>query len=163
VSAEEQAFTRRAEVLRLLGVVLADEVVLAGQARAYAWNVVGPQSLGLRPLFRAQHEELERLVDEVAERVRDLGGVPAGPGALRASARLVERPEAQPDARDMVAHLLADHQAVAERLTTDAGLCEQCGDRATGVFLDGLRLRHDRLARALRALLEAPAHAGGEK
>ncbi len=102
-------------------------------------------------------------MDEVAERVRDLGGVPAGPGALRASARLAERPEAQPDARDMVAHLLADHQALAERLTADAGLCGECGDRATGLFLDGLRLRHDRLARALRALLEAPAHARGEQ
>jgi starvation-inducible DNA-binding protein len=148
----------RGEVLRLLGAVLGDEVVLASQARTYYWNVVGPQFPYLRPFFREQGRELDGCVDEVAERVRALGGALAPLSGLLANARLAERPAPQPAAKDMVAHLLADHEALIAHLRADAEACgERLQDRVTMGLLTELQGRHERMARLLRAMLEAPA------
>jgi starvation-inducible DNA-binding protein len=148
----------RGEVLRLLGAVLADEVMLASQARLYAWNVVGPQFPFLQPFFREQQRELDGFLDAVAERVRQLGGLLAPLSGVLANARLPERPAPQPSARDMVANLLADHEALIASLRDDSVACgERLQDRVTMNFLTDLQGRHERLARVLRSMLEAPS------
>ena len=147
----------RSEVLRLLGAVLADEVVLASQARTYYWNVVGPQFPYLRPFFREQHRGLDGCVEDVAERVRELGGALAPLSGVLANARLAERPAPQPAAKDMVAHLLRDHEALIGCLREDAAACgERLQDRVTMNLLTELQGRHEKLARLLRAMLEEP-------
>jgi starvation-inducible DNA-binding protein len=148
----------RAEVLDLLGALLADEQVLAAQTRTYHWNVVGPQFPYLHPFFGAQFRQLNRLIDAVAERVRQAGGVVGPPSAVLHQARLAERPVGQPAARDMVLHLLADHEALASQLGHGLADCgERLHDPATGHFLTRLLARHEYMARGLRALLEEPA------
>ncbi len=146
-----------ARVLHVLGSVLADELVLASQTRLYSWNVVGPQQPSLRPLFGRQHRQLERAIDAIAERVRQLGGVPASLSGVVSNARLRERPAPQPPARDMIAFLFDDHQALLAHLREDGAACgEQFHDRVTMLFLLDLQARHEKMARDLRALLEAP-------
>src|SRR5262245_60778371 len=115
----DEALLLRAEVLRRLGAVLADEQAPAAQTRTYPWNVVGPQAPHLGPFFAAQYRALDRLVDAVAERVRAAGGVVGPPSAVLAQARLPQRPAGQPPARDMVLHLLADHEALTGSLGED--------------------------------------------
>lgn len=50
------------------------------------WNVVGPNFIGVHEMLDAFVEEIRPIVDETAERMRTLGGVPSGlPGVLVAS------------------------------------------------------------------------------
>jgi starvation-inducible DNA-binding protein len=147
---------QRAGVLDILGTLLADEYVLATRTRNYRWNVVGPQFSFLHDLFGRQQRELDQVVDQVAERCRALGGL--APGTLAefvGRTRLREEPGWQPPAREMVAKLLADHEALARHLREGLASCrDRFQDAATAAFLAGLLDRHQRLAWMLRASLE---------
>src|SRR5690606_29750690 len=68
----------RQAVIGILNVVLADEFVLYTKTRRCHWNVVGPNFSELHALFQRQYEQLEEIIDDVAERIRALGGTPAG-------------------------------------------------------------------------------------
>jgi starvation-inducible DNA-binding protein len=64
----------REAVVRILNDVLSDEYVLYTKTRNYHWNVVGPQFNDYHKFFEAQYDALNEVVDDVAERVRALGG-----------------------------------------------------------------------------------------
>lgn len=148
---------KREAVVGLLNTLLADEVVLATKTRNYHWNVVGVHFHALHALFQSQYEALEAAVDEVAERVRTLGGWPLSTLAefVRTS-RLKEQPGEHPDARAMLANLLADHEAVVRTLRTDlTAALERYGDAGTSDFLTELLEKHEKMAWMLRAHLEA--------
>jgi starvation-inducible DNA-binding protein len=144
---------QRAGVIRLLSVVLADEYVLYTKTRNFHWNVVGPHFHSLHKLFEEQYTSLDPAIDEVAERVRTVGGQAIGTLAeLRERARLAESPGEYPDARAMVLTLLGDHEGLAECLRRDleeAG--KRYGDAGTNDFLTGLMEQHEKMAWMLRA------------
>ena len=146
----------RESVGRLLNDLLADEYVLYTKTRNYHWNVVGPQFSELHKFFEAQYEELNGIVDEAAERVRALGGWPRSTlSEFLKSTRLKEHPDEHPDAKGMVANLLADHETVVRNLRTGSAACaEKFGDVGTSDFLTGLMERHEKMAWMLRAMLE---------
>jgi DNA-binding ferritin-like protein len=145
------------EPLALLTGLLADEILLAARTRLYGWNVVGPQFVYLQQLFRAQYRTLDARVDVLGERLRELGSpVPGGLTHLLRHARLEDRPVSQPPARDMVSHLLADHQTIAAALT--AALADSSSpDAATRALWTDLLGYHEHQGRLLRAFLESPA------
>jgi starvation-inducible DNA-binding protein len=149
--------TNRNGVLKLLAPLLADEYVLYTKTRNYHWNVVGPQFNDLHKFFQAQYEELDDFVDDVAERMRQLGG--KSPGTLAEftkAARLKERPGQRPNARVMLTALLADHEAVITTLRADlATTMDKFGDAGTSDFLTGLMEKHEKMGWMLRAFLEA--------
>lgn len=66
-------------VVKLLTGIQADEYVLFTTTRHYHWNVVGPQFNDLHTFFESQYEELNDIVDDVAERARMTGGNVIGP------------------------------------------------------------------------------------
>src|SRR5438552_777597 len=68
--------SNRDGVVKLLTPLLADEYVLYTKTRNFHWNVVGPQFNDLHKFFEGQYEELDDFVDEVAERIRQLGAPP---------------------------------------------------------------------------------------
>jgi starvation-inducible DNA-binding protein len=144
----------RDRVVGLLGALLADEYLLYTKTRNYHWNVTGPHFSQLHDLFETQYEALAEIVDEVAERIRALGA--AAPGTLAEFAkqtRLREHPGEYPDARTMVANLLADHEALARALRADVETAAQAGDAGTSDFLTGLLEKHEKTAWMLRATL----------
>ncbi|HXG61326.1 MAG TPA: ferritin-like domain-containing protein, partial [Planctomycetota bacterium] len=70
-------------------------------------------------------------------------------------ARLKEKPGDLPDARGMIAQLLADHEAIVRTLREDLQTAlEKHGDAGTSDFLTGLMERHEKMAWMLRAFLE---------
>ena len=144
-------------VLKLLAPLLADEYVLYTKTRNFHWNVVGPHFHDLHKFFEAQYEELNDFVDDIAERMRQLGG--KSPGTLAEftkSARLKERPGQRPPARGMLAALLADHEAVITTLRSDLEtVMEKFKDAGTSDFLTGLMEKHEKMAWMLRAAVEA--------
>jgi starvation-inducible DNA-binding protein len=47
------------------------------------WNVVGPNFIGVHKMLDPQHDGVQAMIDELAERIATLGGVPSGlPGRL---------------------------------------------------------------------------------
>jgi len=144
---------QREGVCRVLQALLADEFVLYTKARNYHWNVIGPQFHDLHKLFEEQYEALSDMVDEVAERIRTLGGV--APGTLeefRKAARLREEPGVVPPALQMVRNLALDHEAIVRQLRQDIPVVQdQHKDVGTADFLTGLMEKHEKYAWMLRA------------
>jgi len=147
---------QRAAVVEILNTLLSDEYLLYTKTRNYHWNVVGPQFNDLHKFFEAQYEELNGIVDEVAERARTLGGNALGTLAeFTQHARLKEQPGQAPDAKGMLAALLADHEAVIRSLRTDAEVTmDKHKDAGTNDFLIGLMEKHEKMSWMLRAFQE---------
>jgi starvation-inducible DNA-binding protein len=89
----------------------------------------------------------------VAERACALGGHAQGtPAEFSKLARLSERAGIYPDAKGMLAQLLADHETVIRHLREDAEtVIDKHHDAGTNDFLVGLMERHEKLAWMLRA------------
>ena len=147
---------RREGVARILNALLSDEYLLYTKTRNYHWNVTGPQFNDLHKFFEAQYEELDAIVDEVAERARSLGGMALGSlTEFTQEARLKEHPGQYPDARTMLSNLLADHETLIRTLRVDLGTCaDRHKDMGTSDFLTGLMERHEKMAWMLRSFLE---------
>lgn len=147
---------QRAGVVEILNTLLADEYVLYTKTRNYHWNVVGPRFNELHRFFQEQYEALDEVVDEVAERVRALGGEALGTlTEFLKRTRLKEHPGKSPEARAMLANLLEDHEAIIRHLRADLETCaEKYRDMGTNDFLTELMQRHEKMAWMLRAFLE---------
>ena len=147
---------QRQGVVHLLTVLLADEYVLYTKTREDHWNVVGPQFHELHEFFEEQYQELNTIVDDVAERIRNLGEPAVGTLAeFTQHTRLKEHPGHYPEARDMIANLVADHEIVIRELREDADTCaDEYHDMGTNDFLIGLMEHHEKMAWMLRAFLE---------
>jgi starvation-inducible DNA-binding protein len=147
---------QRRGVSQILNKILSDEYVLYTKTRNYHWNVRGPQFHDLHKFFEDQYNELNDIVDEVAERARSLGEMAFGTLAeFGQYSRLKEHPGDYPTAREMVANLLADHEAVIRQLRSDLDIAaENYQDIGTNDFLTGLMERHEKMAWMLRSLLE---------
>jgi starvation-inducible DNA-binding protein len=146
----------RKKVVEMLNMRLCDEYVLCTKTRNYHWNVIGPRSSQLHDFFKEQYEVLAEIVDETAERVRQLGGKSLG--TLEEFARhssINEHPGQYPDAQTMISNLLKDHETIIRTLRKNADECdEQCDDMATNDFFLEVVQRHEKMAWMLRAHLE---------
>jgi starvation-inducible DNA-binding protein len=146
---------QRDGVIQILNTLLSDEYVLYTKTRNYHWNVVGPQFNDLHKFFEEQYTKLNEIVDEVAERARTLGGAAVGTlTEFSQRTRLAEQPGQYPSARDMITHLLTDHQAIIRNLRNDVETCAEYHDMGTNDFLTGLMEQHEKMAWMLRAYLE---------
>ncbi len=140
----------------LLNALLADETLLYVKTRNYHWNVKGPNFSELHKFFEAQYDELEKIIDEVAERVVALGGKAAGSLSeyLKAT-RLSESVGSSPKATAMIDDLLEDHETLVRQLRQDLAVTgEKHHDMGTSDFLTGLMEQHEKMAWMLRAHLE---------
>ena len=147
---------QRDSVVKILNTLLSDEYVLYTKTRNYHWNVTGPQFNDLHKFFEEQYTELNVVVDDVAERARSLGGWSFGTlSEFSQHARLKEHPGQHPNAREMIANLLADHETIVRQLRKDLEAAEKHHDMGTNDFLTGLMEKHEKMAWMLRAFLQA--------
>lgn len=146
----------REAVVKILNTTLSDEFVLYAKTRNYHWNVTGPNFHDLHKFLEAQYEELDDIVDDVAERARSLGGIAFGSLAEFAKhTRLKEQPGKSVAAKAMLADLLQDHESMIRHLRVDLAACgEKYQDAGTNDFLTGLMEKHEKMAWMLRACLE---------
>ncbi|HZR03088.1 MAG TPA: DNA starvation/stationary phase protection protein [Burkholderiales bacterium] len=146
---------QRKASIDILNRLLADEVTLYVKTRNFHWNVEGLQFSELHKFFEEQYDELDEIMDEVAERARALDGYAAGSlGEFVAAARIKEAKGTRRAAKEMIAELLADHETLIRNLRTDAQqVGEKHGDAGTEDFLVGLMEQHEKMAWMLRAYL----------
>jgi starvation-inducible DNA-binding protein len=101
----------RARVVELLNARLADAVDLQTQTKQAHWNVKGPNFIALHELFDKVNQDVEDNVDDLAERVVQLGGV--AEGTLRTAAKRSSPGEYPATAVDGRSHVEALSNALA--------------------------------------------------
>jgi starvation-inducible DNA-binding protein len=145
----------RKAVIGLLNKRLSDTVTLYVKTRNYHWNLTGMHFAALHAFFEAQYDQLDEAMDEIAERVRQLGGVALGTlKEFAAHTALEEHPGVVPTAEEMVRALLDDHEAIIRQLRVDVdATAQQYSDSGTSDFLTGLMEAHEKMAWMLRAHL----------
>jgi starvation-inducible DNA-binding protein len=145
----------RQQLVELLNKRLSDTFVLYTKTLNYHWNVTGIEFSQLHALFRGQYEQLAEAIDEIAERVRKLGGFALGTlDEFKQNSAIDEQPGRIPNAEQMIRNLLADHEVVIRQLRHDADKAEELKDMTTNDFLIGLAEDHETMAWMLRAHLE---------
>ena len=102
----------RMQLNALLNQRLASAVDLQMQMKQAHWNVKGPSFIGLHELFDKVAKAVEGYVDEIAERVVQLGGV--AEGTVRMAAARTRLTEYSPEISDGLAHV----EGVARALST---------------------------------------------
>ncbi len=143
-----------AQVAQGLERLLADSYTLYLKTHNYHWNVTGPMFTTLHTLFEQQYQELALAVDEIAERLRALGA--RAPGSYSEFAKLASVKEAQGDvsATEMVEHLTADQETVAEVARAVLHAAAKAGDDASEDLAVGRIRVHEKAAWMLRSHLE---------
>ena len=144
------------KIIRILNSTLADEYLLITKTKNYHWNVVDPRFNDLHKFFDEQYGQISEIVDEVAERVRSVGGKTiATMTEFLQITRLKENPSEYPNANTMLENLLNDHETIVRQLRKDLETCEQLGDAGTTDFLTGIMEEHEKMAWMLRSFLES--------
>ena len=142
----------RHSVVEILNHLLANEAVLAVKTRSAHWNVSGAGFFELFILFASQYEQLNNISNEIAERVRMLGGVAIG--SLQEFIRFT-RVEEQPGIIPDTLRLIADHEASIRFMREDAKKCsDQYEDQGTSELLVSIMRLHEKMAWMLRSIVE---------
>jgi starvation-inducible DNA-binding protein len=147
---------QRHGVIELLNRDLADLYLLLIKTKKYHWDVIGPQFRTLHELWEEQYTALTENIDALAERVRALGGYPLGTAAgFIQYSTIQEHSNDLPDANEMVARLVQDHEQIIRNLRENIDKCsEEYHDEGTADFLTGLMEQHEEMAWMLRSFLE---------
>lgn len=142
-------------VANLLNTLLADEFTLYVKTRNAHWNVTGDNFNELHKFFEEQYEQLDDIMDEVAERARMLGHFAIGTlNDIMKNTRLTENKADYGSQNALVRGLLDDHETIIRALRNEI---EKVGndykDLGTSDFMTGIMERHEKMAWMLRAYL----------
>lgn len=143
----------RAAIADGLSRLLADSAVLYLKTHGYHWNVEGPMFNTLHTMFMEQYTELWNSLDLVAERIRALGHYAPASYAAYAKLTSLEESGKVPKAMDMVADLLAGHEAAAKTARSVLPAAAAADDQATLDLLTQRLNVHEKTAWMLRSLL----------
>jgi len=143
------------KVADLLNKLLADESVLYIKTRNFHWNVTGKNFYGLHLLLEKHYGELDTMIDDTAERIRQLGhfAVATMTQYLQLT-NLVEVNHGDLTAPAMIEALVNDHETIIRILRNDVVKDENCKDTGTADFATALLEKHEKMAWMLRAHLE---------
>ena len=147
---------QRVGVCEILNGRLADEYVLYTKTRKYHWNVTGLEFSQLHAFFEVQYDILEEAIDEIAERVRQLGFMAIGTlDEFKTLSKIKEKPGHNPGAVEMIRDLLHDHETVITQLRQDIDTtADKYHDMGTSDFLTAQLETQEKMAWMLRAHLE---------
>lgn len=108
--------------------ILADTMILSLKARNYHWNVVGPFFTQLHGLFENVYNDLAAGGDEVAERIRALGGYAPASFAEYILITAIKEETDSPEALDMVRQLAMDHELLIRRIKEVVDIADAVND-----------------------------------
>ncbi len=134
--------------------VIADTYALMGQTHHCHWNVEGPGFFALHAAFEEQYTELFTAVDDIAERLRALGGyAPGGLNRLSQMAGFDEIGE-EVTASDMVASLLQQHGQAVAHIKETRDVAAEAGDTETEDMMVARIQVHEKTMWMLRSYLK---------
>jgi starvation-inducible DNA-binding protein len=126
-----------AEICGSLNGLLADSLALYIKTKNFHWHVSGPNFREYHLLLDEQATKIFAVVDDMAERVRKIGG--ATLRSINQAAAMTGIAPNEADgvgALDMLAELLEDNRAYAASLLAAHEICNGHGDVATASLLE---------------------------
>ncbi|MDV3709450.1 DNA starvation/stationary phase protection protein [Elizabethkingia anophelis] len=146
----------RQQVADELSKILADEFVLFTKTKKAHWNVEGIDFYDKHNFFEVQANQLDEVIDSVAERIRTLEHF--APASLKSYLELTQLTESnQPkyNSRDFITALLVDHETIIISLRENINIfANEYNDLGTSDFITGLMQNHEKMAWLLRSLLK---------
>jgi starvation-inducible DNA-binding protein len=146
----------RLAVAKELSKLLADEFMLYTKTRNAHWNVEGPDFHAMHLFFESQYEQLDDVMDSVAERMRSIGHyAPATLSEYLKLTHLTEKTSRKNNSAGFIKDLLEDHNSIIEFLRgIIKPIADQYDDAGTSDFLTGLLEDHEKMAWMLRSHLQ---------
>ena len=143
------------EVATLLNTLLSDEYALFTKSRNAHWNITGSNFYELHKLFQMQYEEVDLMIDDIAERVRSLGHYALG--SMKDFLNVTHMSEEKYDftnSTEIIQALATDHETIIRSIRTDiTAITEKYEDLGTADFITGLMEQHEKMVWMLRASL----------
>jgi starvation-inducible DNA-binding protein len=144
-----------AKVAHTLNKILADEYVLYTKTRNAHWNIEGPDFHSKHVFFESQFQELDGIIDSVAERIRSLGHY--APATLKSFLELTHFSEVlhnKNDGAGFITELLSDHESLIIHLRENINIfANELKDLGTSDYVTGLMETHEKMAWMLRSHL----------
>ncbi|AYL96586.1 Dps family protein [Mucilaginibacter celer] len=136
-----------------LAKLLADEFVLYTKTRNAHWNIEGPDFHSMHIFFEQQYNELDEVMDSVAERIRKIGHyAPATLTQLLQLTHLTEKLDYKNDSLGFIKELLEDHEGIIEFIRGNINaFANDYNDAGTSDFITGLMETHEGMAWMLRS------------
>jgi len=143
----------RKAVSEQLTKLLADEFILYTKSRNAHWNVEGPDFHTMHLFFESQYEQLDDIMDSVAERIRKIGHyAPATLTQFLQLTHLTEKGADKNDSFSFLKELLEDHESIIEFIRGNINpIANDFNDAGTSDFLTGLMETHEGMAWFIRA------------
>ena len=125
------------DVSGALNALLADAFTLYLKTKNFHWHVSGPHFRDYHLLLDEQATQIFATTDDIAERVRKVGGTTIRSiGHIARLARLGDNDADYVTPQDMLAELRDDNQRMAASMREVHGLCDEHGDVATASLLE---------------------------
>ena len=125
-------------------------MVLYVKTRKFHWNVSGTSFMEMHKLFESQYNELELIIDEVAERIGKLGEKAIGTMKEFNDNSVLKECTKYEEKDAMVEELLADYQKLISKIRDFIKETEDTTDFGTADFLTGIIQKHEEQAWILR-------------
>ena len=120
-----------------LNAVLADVFTLYMKTKNFHWHMSGPHFRDYHLLLDEQSDQIFAMTDDIAERVRKIGGATIRSiGHVARLQRLSDNDADYVDAPDMLAELCEDNRAMLASLREAHDLCDEEKDVATASLLE---------------------------
>jgi starvation-inducible DNA-binding protein len=140
-----------------LNAIVADTLALYVKTKNFHWHISGPHFRSYHLLLDDQSEQILATVDDLAERVRKIGGTTLRSiGHIARIKRIADNDEDFVTPLDMLSELMADNKATIQTMRAAHKLADQHEDVATASlleqFIDGAEKRTWFLFEASRGL-----------
>lgn len=127
----------RRDITGALNAILADAFALYLKTKNFHWHVSGPRFRDLHLMFDEQAAEILASTDDIAERVRKIGGTTVRSiGHIGRLQRLLDNDAEFVTPQDMLAELADDNRASLTHLREAHALCDEEGDVATASLIE---------------------------
>jgi starvation-inducible DNA-binding protein len=125
------------EVAGALNILLADMFGLYVKTKNFHWHLSGPHFREYHLLLDEQADQIFATTDDIAERVRKIGGTTVRSiGHIGRLQRVLDNDADFVTPGDMLAELRDDNKQLAANLRETHGLCDQHGDVASASLIE---------------------------
>ncbi len=143
------------EIVDKLGDILADTYAVYLKAQNFHWNVTGPEFFSLHLLFEKNYEDLADAADEIAERIRAIGGIVDATFSAFHKRTSIPEPKKRVSAKHMIKELMEGHEEISRKGRPMIPRFQELKDEASADLLIKRLGIHEKAAWMLRAHLEA--------
>jgi starvation-inducible DNA-binding protein len=125
------------EISGAMNILLADMFALYVKTKNFHWHVSGPHFRDYHLLLDEQGEQIFATTDDIAERVRKLGGTTVRSiGHIGRLQRVLDNDADFVTPLDMLAELRDDNRQLVVNMRETHGLCDEHGDVASASLLE---------------------------